>query len=45
MALKVALGVRESQMAMNLMRQLRDPGLSVIMIHQDMQHVLAIAAG
>lgn len=35
-----ALGVRESQMAMNLVRQLRDHGLSVIMITHNMQHVL-----
>lgn len=35
-----ALGVRESQMAMNLVGQLRDHGLSVIMITHNMQHVL-----
>lgn len=35
-----ALGVRESQMAMDLVRSLRDHGLSVIMITHNMQHVL-----
>jgi fructose transport system ATP-binding protein len=35
-----ALGVRESQMAMNLVGQLHDHGLSVIMITHNMQHVL-----
>ena len=36
-----ALGVRESQMAMSLVRSLRDHGLSVIMITHNMQHVLS----
>lgn len=35
-----ALGVRESQMAMDLVGQLRDHGLSVIMITHNMEHVL-----
>lgn len=35
-----ALGVRESQNAMNLVRSLKDHGLSVIMITHNMQHVL-----
>ncbi len=35
-----ALGVRESQMAMDLVRSLKDHGLSVIMITHNMQHVL-----
>lgn len=35
-----ALGVRESQMAMNLVRSLKDHGLSVIMITHNMQHVM-----
>lgn len=35
-----ALGVRESQNAMDLVRSLKDHGLSVIMITHNMQHVL-----
>lgn len=35
-----ALGVRESKMAMDLVRSLKDHGLSVIMITHNMQHVL-----
>lgn len=35
-----ALGVRESRMAMDLVRSLKDHGLSVIMITHNMQHVL-----
>ncbi|MEP1933980.1 MAG: ATP-binding cassette domain-containing protein [Roseibium sp.] len=35
-----ALGVRESQMAMDLVGSLKDHGLSVIMITHNMQHVL-----
>lgn len=35
-----ALGVRESQNAMNLVSSLKDHGLSVIMITHNMQHVL-----
>lgn len=35
-----ALGVRESRMAMNLVRSLKDHGLSVIMITHNMQHVM-----
>jgi len=35
-----ALGVRESQMAMDLVVSLKDHGLSVIMITHNMQHVL-----
>jgi fructose transport system ATP-binding protein len=35
-----ALGVRESRMAMELVRSLKDHGLSVIMITHNMQHVL-----
>ncbi len=35
-----ALGVRESKMAMNLVRSLKDHGLSVIMITHNMQHVM-----
>lgn len=35
-----ALGVRESQMAMDLVMSLKDHGLSVIMITHNMQHVL-----
>lgn len=35
-----ALGVRESKMAMDLVRSLIDHGLSVIMITHNMQHVL-----
>ncbi len=35
-----ALGVRESQMAMDLVSSLKDHGLSVIMITHNMQHVL-----
>ncbi len=35
-----ALGVRESQMAMDLVTSLKDHGLSVIMITHNMQHVL-----
>lgn len=35
-----ALGVRESQMAMDLVRSLRDHGLAIIMITHNMQHVL-----
>lgn len=36
-----ALGVRESQMAMDLVMSLKDHGLSVIMITHNMQHVLS----
>jgi len=35
-----ALGVRESKQAMDLVRSLKDHGLSVIMITHNMQHVL-----
>ena len=35
-----ALGVRESRMAMDLVRSLKDHGLSIIMITHNMQHVL-----
>jgi len=35
-----ALGVRESKMAMDLVRSLKDHGLSVIMITHNMEHVL-----
>ncbi|MFY0595644.1 MAG: sugar ABC transporter ATP-binding protein [Cognatishimia sp.] len=35
-----ALGVRESKMAMDLVRSLKDHGLSVIMITHNMQHVM-----
>ena len=35
-----ALGVRESRMAMDLVRSLKDHGMSVIMITHNMQHVL-----
>ncbi len=35
-----ALGVRESHMAMELVRSLREHGISVIMITHNMQHVL-----
>lgn len=36
-----ALGVRESKMAMDLVRSLKDHGISVIMITHNMQHVLS----
>jgi fructose transport system ATP-binding protein len=38
-----ALGVRESGMVMDLVRQVRDRGLPVILISHDMPHVFEVA--